>query len=447
MRNFFLSPQRLFGAFLGLFFILYGGCQTQWPSLETQTRLWTNQQLYDDVWQTIERDYLDPSLNGQDWARWRHRYDGWLLNEDETFTAIETMVASLGDDYTLFMRPRDMAEQAMQIDARLFGVGLELMKLSGGITVVGVLPESPAKKSRIRPGDKITSIDGQSVSMLSIEAAADKIRGAEGSVVTLTIERTNTPKNAVPQHWQETLKRAEIKLHDLWIDALGDRASIGYIQIQSFIGETLEADLSQAFAKFRHKKGLIIDLRGNSGGLLSNAVSVSDMLLDSGVIVSIEGRQNGHQAVIQAYHANRGQLFEGPVAVLIDGGSASASEIVSAALHDHHRAVLIGQRSFGKGLVQKVVPLEQSAGLNLTVSRYLTPRGQNIHHNGIAPDMFIPEHNDNKLVLPISTHVADLDTVKRQRLQQDPVVKAAIRWLDRHCRHQPSTNSAGASLS
>jgi carboxyl-terminal processing protease len=188
------------------------------------------------------------------------------------------------------------------------------------------------------------------------------------------------------------------------------------------------------------KQGLIIDLRGNSGGLLSNAVAVSDMLLDKGLIVSIEGRQNGRQGVIQSYEANPEELFEGPIAILIDGGSASASEIVSAALHDHHRAILIGERSFGKGLVQKVVPLEQSAGLNLTVSHYLTPRGKNIHHNGITPDITVAEPKNDALHIDSLTNL-DLEAFKRQQLQHDPVVQAAIKWLQQQKSKPPELNA------
>ncbi|MEB3245467.1 MAG: S41 family peptidase [Vampirovibrionales bacterium] len=400
------------------------------PDYKTQTDSLGYQALYQQVWEVVARDYVDPTANGQYWGRWQRKYAGLMQSQEDAYVAIETMLASLDDDYTRLLRPRDMAEQSIQIESRLFGVGLEISKIDQELRVIAPLPGSPAEAAGIASGDVITAINGEPAALLSAEQAADMIRGEKGTAITLTLTRKqNTGESKT---WDLPLVRDEITLHTVFTSGLPQAPDVGYVRISSFIGESAPEDFMDAVEPFQDKKALIIDLRDNAGGLLSNAVALSDALLDSGRIVSIEGR---NQKLLQTYSAAPGQVFRKPIAVLINGGSASASEIFAAALHDNHRATLLGTTSFGKGLVQKVVNLGESSnpvGLNITVSHYKTPNGQDIHIHGIKPDITIVNQPDPtlkqatmRLLRSKSEHV----NIEAMLLRQDAVINRAVQVL------------------
>jgi carboxyl-terminal processing protease len=336
-------------------------------------------ELYDSVWQAVEDRFVDTGTNHQKWAIWRHRYDAKLQQVEDAYVAIDTMLASLNDDYTRLMPPKDMAAQNMHIAAKLFGVGLQIAVKQKKLLVVAPMPNTPASQAGLQSLDHITHVDNTPTEGLTVEEAANKIRGPKGTQVTLNILRGST-RLVVP------LKRAEIHVQSVEVKALKTAPQIGYVQLSTFISETATDELQEALAKLDNKQGLILDVRNNPGGLLSNALAVADLFLDAGDIVTVENRQ--HQT--QHYGALPGQLFAGPIIVLINGGSASASEIVAGALQDHHRAQLVGTTSFGKGLVQQVLDMPGKAGLTLTVSRYRTPSGRDIHIKGIQPDVTVP---------------------------------------------------------
>lgn len=336
------------------------------------------EKLYDEAWNMIHDEYVDGSFNGQEWSRWRDRYKGRLQDAEDAYVAIGTMVASLNDEYTRFLMPRDMHEQTMSIDSRLYGVGVQISMLENKLVVVTTIDGTPAEKAGLMPKDLITHINGHETAGLSVEDAADRIRGEKGTYVTLTIKRGE-------QTFSKRIQRDEIKLKSVFTKPLSDKR-IGYIRLSSFISETMMSEMDEITRQLQNKQALILDLRGNYGGLFANATEIADMFLERGRIVSIVDREK----VQRTYSAHPGMISRVPVVVLIDGGSASASEILGGALKDNRRATLIGTQSFGKGLVQKINTLSDGTGLNITISKYLTPNGTDINKKGITPDITVP---------------------------------------------------------
>lgn len=365
--------------------IFRSGDRASFPSLLEKTPADEANALYQDAWHSIYQDYVDPSFNKQDWYQWKDRYKGLLEDTEDAHVAIATMLSSLNDPYTRFLPPRDMSEQSISIDSKLYGVGIQIFVKDNKLVVVTPLDETPAQRAGIQPKDEIYEIDGKPTAGMSVEDAADLIRGKEGTLVKLSIRRED-------KTFTVTLPRAEIKIKSVFTKDLDDQ-SIGYIRLNSFIGESVPREMKDAILKMNKKRAFILDLRGNYGGLLSNAVEMADMFLDRGEIVSIVDRNKEKRT----YSAHQGQALRTPMVVLIDGGSASASEILSGALKDHSRATLIGTKTFGKGLVQKINPLADGSGLNITISKYLTPKGTDINKKGIQPDIEIPYTNGDLL--------------------------------------------------
>jgi len=352
---------------------VFSGCnQADDPTMGAPDR------LYDEAWRILDNEYVDAGFNGQDWSHWRHHYAGQLKDYDDAYVAIQTMAASLNDEYTRFLSPRAMDEQTMSIDSRLYGVGIQISMRDNKLVVVTTIDDTPAERAGLMSKDLITHIDGHETAGMSVEDAADRIRGERGTYVTLTIRRDG-------QKLVKRIMRDEIKLKSVFSRKMND-PRIGYIRLSSFISETMMDEMYQALAKNKSKQGLILDLRGNYGGLFTNALDIADLFLDKGVMVYVVNRDHNRRV----YEAHSGVDYSGPMVVLIDGGSASASEILSGALKDNHRATLIGSQSFGKGLVQKINTLSNGAGLNITISKYLTPDGTDINKKGIAPDIVVP---------------------------------------------------------
>jgi carboxyl-terminal processing protease len=283
------------------------------------------------------------------------------------------------------------------------GLGIEVSMEKGAVKVVSPIDDTPAAKAGLKPGDLITQIDGKPVQGMTLPQAVEKMRGPVDSQITLTIDR----KGQKP--FDVTLTRATIKIRP--VHEKLEAGNIGYIRITSF-NEQTDSGLDNAMKKLRREsgnklKGLILDLRNNPGGLLDQAVAVANAFLDRGEIVSLRGRQPEDA---QRYDARPGADISGglPMVVLINGGSASASEIVAGALKDQHRAVLLGTRSFGKGSVQTIIPLPENGAMRLTTARYYTPSGRSIQAEGIEPDIVVPtgkiETADDNGAAKVATH-------------------------------------------
>jgi carboxyl-terminal processing protease len=332
------------------------------------------QKLVDNTWEVIRDNYYDSRMNEQMWYRWKNRYHGRIKNHDDAKIAIDSMLASLNDPYSKFLSKEEYIDQNNSINSRISGIGVNISAITGKIRIISVMEGTPAQAANLLPDDIILTIDGKDVSGLQVSDVATLVRGPENTPVELTILRNN-------DKFSKKIMRKAIKLKT--IKSSVDK-NIGYIQITSFIGSTTPNDFLEALEKTRDTEGLIIDLRGNSGGLLPNAVFIANLFIQEGNLVSIVGR-NGLKYDIEARDTEFG--VDKPTIVLIDGNSASASEILSGALKDYKKAKLLGTRTYGKGMVQKIIPLPNETGLNLTIAKYLTPGGHDINKKGIAPDV------------------------------------------------------------
>lgn len=334
--------------------------------------------LYRKVWQLIREDYYDQTYNNQSWGRWEHRYDSKLKTLDDSHKAIETMLASLGDRYTRFLDRDAFDDEKSQIDAHLYGIGVQIgMDKTQKVVVIAPIEGTPAAKAGLMPADEIAEINGKSTKGLSVEEAAKQIKGPINTQVTLTIMRSKEKKHF-------TITRAEIPIKAVQSAQVLD-GDIGYIRLSSFISQQANKEMKDALSKLSGTKGLILDLRDNPGGLLTNAIDISNMFLDGGNIVSTVDR-DGYKTPAMS---DGKPVTHQPLVVLINQGSASASEITSGALRDNGRAVLVGQKSFGKGLVQGINRLEDGSGVNITIARYLTPNDTDINKKGIVPDVSV----------------------------------------------------------
>ena len=349
----------------------------------------TPDELYDDVWKIVNRKYYDPSNNSQDWMKWRYKYEHKLKTKEDAYVAIDTMLASLNDPYTRFLQPKEFSEETQSIKGSLKGIGTQIGIRDGNLVIIAPLEDSPAEKAGLLADDQILEINGESTKGINIDAAADKIRGEKGTTVKLLIQRKGVPNKVY------SIVRDEIEVKSVSCKPPFDTSiipdDIQYIRLSSFISKNAAAEIETILNSSTDKKGFIIDLRSNPGGLLTNAIYISDMLLRGGVIVSTVDRDRYKSTT----RARTTQVTTKPIVVLINKGSASASEILSGALKDNHRATIVGEQSFGKGLVQEINRLPDEAGMNITIQRYLTPSGTDIHKKGITPDIVVELTKEN----------------------------------------------------
>ena len=335
------------------------------------------QKLFDRTWRIISKEYYEPTLNHQNWARWKYHYQGKIKTDEDARVAIDTMIASLNEPYTRFMTKKDYEDLTTSITSKIYGIGVNIYSNAGKIEIFNVMPATPADFAQLKQGDIITAVNGKDTNGMNVSEVASLVRGPENSVVELTILRNN-------KKITKKIKRKEIKIKTVRSSIVDNH--IGYIQILSFMSGSTPNEFVDALNNTKNTDSLILDLRGNTGGLLDNAVFIADIFLQKGTIVDIIYR-NGYKKSIRAQDGI--QPIDKPVVVLVNGASASASEILSGALKDYHRATLVGKKTFGKGLVQKVVPLPNQTGVNITIARYLTPNGTDINKLGIKPDVEI----------------------------------------------------------
>ena len=358
----------------------------------------TPQRLFDLTWNILNKEYYEPDLNNQDWARWKRHYTGKIQTDDDAKVAIDTMIASLDEPYTRFMNTKEYQDLTTSITSKIYGIGVNIHSNSGKIEVFNVIPGTPADFAGLKQGDIISAVDKRDTNGLNISEVANIVRGPENSIVELTIIRDG--KKLIKK-----IKRKEIKIKNVKSSILDNH--IGYIQIISFMGGTTPNEFLEALENIKNTDSLIIDLRGNTGGLLDNAVFIANMFIPKGEIVEIIYR-DGHKKIIKAN--SQPKLINKPIIVLVNGASASASEILSGALKDYNKAKLIGKKTFGKGLVQKVVPLPNQTGLNVTIAKYLTPKGTDINKLGIKPDIEVG--NDYDFYINDKSKDIQLETAK-----------------------------------
>ena len=341
-------------------------------------------EVIDQVWQIVYRDFLDSSGSYSE-DRWKSLRRDLLARSyagtGEAYEAIRGMLGSLNDPYTRFLDPKQFKEMQIDTSGELMGVGIQLSldKDSKELIVVSPIEGTPASKAGVQPKDVIVTIDGKSTQGMGTEDAVKLIRGPEGSKVVLGLRRKGDVVT-VP------LTRARIEIHavESSLNRTANGKRIGYIRLKQF-NANASREMREAIRTFEQDgvDGYVLDVRFNPGGLLDASVDIARQWLNKGTIVSTRTREG----IRDVRRATGSAMTTKPVVLLVNEGSASASEILSGALQDNNRAKLVGQKTFGKGLVQSVRGLADGSGITVTIAKYLTPKGTDIHKNGILPDI------------------------------------------------------------
>ena len=340
--------------------------------------------------------YRQLNLFGDVFERVRAEYVEEVSDQELIEAAINGMLTSL-DPHSNFLTSKNYSDMRVQTKGEFGGLGIEVTMENGVVKVVSPIDDTPASRAGLEPSDLITHLDGDTIQGLTLGQAVERMRGPVDSKIVLSVRR----KDAKP--FDVTIQRATIKIRSVRHEAVGD---VGYVRITTFNEQTtsgLQNGVAALSSELGDKlAGFVIDLRNNPGGLLDQAISVSDSFLEKGEIVSTRGRDPNDASRV---HATAGDVTDGkPVVVLINGGSASASEIVAGALQDHRRAIILGTQSFGKGSVQTIVPLPGNVAMRLTTARYYTPSGRSIQKTGISPDIIVP-----------TAKIEKFDSAKRRR--------------------------------
>lgn len=341
-------------------------------------------ELVDEVWQVINHDYVDGTFNGLDWRSVRSQYlNRNYQSSDAAYKAVREMVEKLEDPYTRFMDPEQFKSMQIDTSGELTGVGIQIAEdeKTKEIKVISPIEGSPAAEAGILAQDVIVAIDGKTTKGMDVNQAVSLIRGKANTKVILTVSRKG-------EKLDFPLTRQRIELHAVRQTVQQSaNGPIGYIRLTQF-SSNAASEMRSAIKELDSKKvvGYILDLRSNPGGLLFSSAEIARMWMDKGTIVSTVDRRGERERL----EAGRGTLTDKPLVVLVDGGSASASEILAGALQDNKRAVLVGTKTFGKGLVQSVHPLGDGSGLAVTIAKYYTPSGRDINKKGIEPDIQVP---------------------------------------------------------
>ena len=328
--------------------------------------------LFGEVLEKIKKDYVDD------------------INQSEVMdSAINGVLQSL-DPYSAYMSPELFKEMQTDTRGEFGGLGIEIGMESGLVKVISPIDDTPAAKAGIKAGDYIVKIGDDQVQGKSLMEAVKLMRGPVGTSIKLTIRRKNIKK---PLEFNITRKVIEVK--SVNSEILGKNKDLGYIRLRSF-NENTDKQFLEIVKKFEKNlkiQGYILDLRNNPGGLLTQAINITDFFLDDGEIVSTKGRKASET---RKFFARKGDEIKGkPIIVLINNGSASASEIFAGALKDHKRAIILGENSYGKGSVQSIIPLRNGGGIRLTISKYYLPSGNSISEVGVSPDIIVKEKEDN----------------------------------------------------
>ena len=336
----------------------------------SENEIYNKIDLFGEVLEKINKEYVDE------------------INQSEGMdSAINGLLQSL-DPYSAYMSPEIFNEMQTETSGEFGGLGIEVGMESGVVKVISPIDDTPASKAGIKAGDYIVKIDNIQVQGKSLSEAVDLMRGSVGSEIELTVRRRGEKKALTFKIIREIIQIKSVKAELL-------EKSIGYIRLTSFnenSGKQIKKEI-QKFEKNNNAKSYILDLRNNPGGLLSQAIKISDFFLDNGEIVSTKSRKKSEN---KKWFANKGDLTNGKtLVVLINYGSASASEIVAGALKNHKRAILLGENSYGKGSVQSIIPLKNNGAIRLTVAKYYLPSGESISEIGVSPDIEISEESDN----------------------------------------------------
>lgn len=360
------------------------------------------QKLLASAWTYVDRAYVDPGFNGQDWWKVRQSFLGQpLATREDTYQALRDMLATLEDPFTRFLDPQHYRSLQTSTSGELSGVGLQIaIDEQDQIVVIAPIEGSPAATVGIQSHDFIVAVDGESIQGLSLDRVAEMMRGTTGSVVNLTLRREE-------EIFTVTIVRESIAINPVrtqWIPGNTPEKAVVYLRLNQFNGKATEEVRDAILAAETDDlpvEGYILDLRNNPGGLLQAAIDIAQFWISEGDIVLVTGR-NGIQDSISATHE---VLTQSPLVVLVNQGSASASEVLAGALQDSGRALLVGTRTFGKGLIQSLFELNDGSGIAVTTAKYLTPSGRDINALGILPDIWV----DTNQSLTVETIATDKD--------------------------------------
>lgn len=380
--------------------------------------------VLDEAWQIVNREYVDSTFNKVDWQKVREELlSKNYTSREQAYAALEKALEKLGDPYTRFMNPEQYRALTEQTAGELSGVGikLEVNEKTKALTVVEPIENSPAAKAGIQVADRILLIDGKSTQGMTVEEAVKLIRGKEGTQVKLQLSREGKGI------FEVTLTRARIELQAVRYSVKEEgRMRVGYIRLQEFSAHAAE-QMQRAIEDLKSKKvnAFVLDLRGNPGGLLYASVDIARMWMNKGAIVKTIDRQGRDEEIKN----NNSALTDLPLAVLVDKNSASASEILSGALQDNGRAIIIGSKTFGKALVQSVHSLSDGSGLAVTIAHYYTPNGKDISHKGITPDITVDTSEETSRLLVSNPN--DINS------KNDPVYARAVAVLQAQLPTKP----------
>lgn len=361
-----MKPVKFIKLTLLIFFISISGVHAKNSTSELYEKL----DLFSDVLEKIKNEYVDE------------------VDQSEVIdSAVNGMLQSL-DPYSSYMNPESFKNMNIETKGEFGGLGIEITMESGFVKVITPIEDSPADKIGIKAGDYIIKINDKQVKGLTLMQAVNLMRGKVGTSINITVRRVD-----VDEDLKFTIIRDKIKVREVSTSIINN---IGYIRLRAFneqSGDQLINKIKNFSKDNNNLTGYILDLRNNPGGLLSQAIKITDAFLDGGEIVSTRGREKND---IKIYTAKKGDILKGkPLIVLINKGSASASEIVSGALKDHKRAILLGEKSFGKGSVQTIIPLKGNGALRLTTAKYYLPSGNSISEIGVEPDIVVKENKEN----------------------------------------------------
>ena len=362
-----MNNKRIFT--LIIFFILYFGK----VSAQEET-VYDKIDLFGEVLDKINKEYVEE------------------VDQSDTMDAAINGVLQSLDPYSSYMSPKNLEEMQTETKGEFGGLGIEVGMEAGVVKVISPLDNSPAEREGVKAGDYIVKINDTQVQGKTLSEAVELMRGPVGSTLEITVRRVGLRKSLVFNITREIIQVASVKS-----EVLDEK--IGYIRLTSF-NENSDDQIKKKIREFKKNKkieGYILDLRNNPGGLLGQAIKISDFFLDDGEIVSTKGRKKNEN---QKWFAREGDIINGKaLIVLINKGSASASEIVAGALKDHKRAVLVGEKSYGKGSVQSIIPLKNRGAIRLTISKYYLPSGKSISEVGVTPDITVEEESDDFRIL------------------------------------------------
>lgn len=338
------------------------------------------QRLYISVWRNTKNEYVDKTMNGQNWNRWRNKYLKHIKTMEDANIAINTMLISLNDSYSKFLLTDKYLKQKEIIDSKITGIGIMLNKTDDNITVENVLENSPAQKNNILPGDKVLTVNGQEATKVSIDEILTSSKDKNNEDIEIKIQRDN-------QIIEKKIKKEQIPIKTMEYKITKD--NIGIITLATIMGEEAIDDFIKIILATNETKGLIIDLRDNYGGVLSNAIEMANYMLDDEEILSINGNRNNK---LEIFASNENIFKEKKVVILTNKNTASAAEILAGTLKDNIDAVIIGENTFGKNTIQQIIPMPNNTGLIITTYKYILPSGEDIHNTGIRPNIYYKEN-------------------------------------------------------